>query len=345
MTRLSSIIRENADLTACNTFGVKARARYAADIYRTEDLQELISTGFLAQNRYLILGGGSNVLFRQDFDGIVLRCLIDGIEVTPGSDDEVLVHSGAGVGWHRLVTHCVDENIGGIENLALIPGTAGAAPVQNIGAYGAELGEVLSYVETIDLASGNKGRISAEGCHFGYRDSIFKHNSGKFFFISSITLRLTKTRHHLRTSYAGLSSYFDQIGRPPQSIRDVFDAVVSIRRQKLPDPAVTGNAGSFFKNPVINAAQFSSLSERYPGMPFYNTENQCVKIPAGWLIERAGWKGKRIGNAGVHERQALVLVNHGGASGQEIIDLSLHIQHDVKEKFNIDLQREVQVVE
>jgi UDP-N-acetylmuramate dehydrogenase len=238
----------------------------------------------------------------------------------------------------------VEQNLGGIENLALIPGNCGAAPIQNIGAYGRELADVLECVDTIDLRSGITRRFNAQECQLGYRNSIFKQPEGKFFFISSITLRLSTENHLIESSYGALQSILKSIPAEEQTISDVYKAVVEIRKAKLPDPQVTGNAGSFFKNPVISLERLNALKSMYSDIPSYNTDNQHFKIPAAWLIEKAGWKGKQKGPVGIHKFQALVIINSGGASGKQILDFSEEVKRDVQTKFGVTLEREVNAV-
>lgn len=336
--------QENTDLSRLNTFGVAARARYFIEINTTEALSAVRNHSLFGSVPVLVLGGGSNVLFTRDPDGIVLHCRISGIKTERINDTEALITVGAGASWHGLVTHCVQQGLGGLENLALIPGQCGAAPIQNIGAYGRELESVLEYVEGMDLRSGEMMRINRRECRFGYRDSIFKHDFEKKFFISSITLRLTMENHLINIEYDALAKVLQAQKINHATIQDIYTAVVSIRRSKLPDPAVTGNAGSFFKNPIVPAAHAAALQVNHPSIPVYTIDNQYVKIPAGWLIEQAGWKGKHHGRVGVHDRQALVLVNLGGASGKEIFEFSSLIIDDIRNKFGIQLEREVNII-
>jgi len=337
-------IQEYTDLTPLNTFGVAASARFYSRIREASDLSAIFRHQAFREMPLLILGGGSNMLFTGDFNGLVLHCGVDGIKIETSGDHDVLVTAGAGESWHGLVTHCVESGIGGLENLALIPGLCGAAPIQNIGAYGKEVESVLEWVHGTDIRTGEQLRLNRSECRFGYRDSVFKHDFEKKFFISSITLRLTRKNHRINSGYEALASVLGTKCATNPTIRDVYDAVVSIRSKKLPDPAITGNAGSFFKNPVLTPDQFLPLKEEYPGIPFYNADNQRIKVPAGWLIEQAGWKGKRSGHVGVHEHQALVIVNLGNATGSEILEFSMRIQQDILKQFGIMLEREVNVI-
>ncbi|GIV36011.1 MAG: UDP-N-acetylenolpyruvoylglucosamine reductase [Cyclobacteriaceae bacterium] len=337
-------VTQNVNLAPYNTFGVSEYAHWFTRINNPQQIKELVNHPVFAAKPHLILGGGSNILFTRSFEGLVIKVDIKGIEKIREDANHVWLKVGAGENWHSLVMHCVTASYGGIENLALIPGTAGAAPVQNIGAYGVELAEVLEEVQGFNLADGTQLNLSNNECRFGYRDSIFKQELKGKFFISSITLRLTVGRHQLRTSYGTLADTLIAMGVNQPTLYHVSQAVIRIRTSKLPDPARTGNAGSFFKNPVISGKQYRELKEIHPKIPGFIVDNQGVKIPAAWLIEQCGWKGKRIGNAGVHEHQPLVLVNLGGASGQEILKLAEEVRHSVAEKFNIDLTPEVNII-
>lgn len=337
-------LRENVSLRLLNTFGVEARARYFVEVTGLGELDELLQHPVIRDQRRLILGGGSNVLFTRDFEGLVIRVRIRGTQVMEETGDHVLVSLGAGEVWHESVMHCIRHDWGGIENLSLIPGTVGAAPIQNIGAYGVELMQVIHSVDGVDLTTADRRTLAPDECLFGYRDSVFKHGLKENFFISSITLRLTKVTHQMNVAYGAIRELLERKKITSPTIRDVSDAVIEIRRSKLPDPAVIGNAGSFFKNPVVTPEIASEIKRAFPKIPFYPAENQYVKIPAGWLIEQCGWKGKRNGNVGVHTQQALVLVNYGNGTGEEIVELSKQIQQSVKEKFNIALTTEVNII-
>lgn len=337
-------LKENVSLRPLNTFGVEARARYFVEVNNRGELDELLKHPVLRDQRRLILGGGSNVLFTRDFDGLIIRVRIKGTELSEEKRDYVLLSIGAGEVWHEMVMHCIEHDWGGIENLSLIPGTVGAAPIQNIGAYGVELMQVIHAVDGVDLVTAARRTLAPDECGFGYRDSIFKHALRENFFISSITLRLTKVTHQMNVAYGAIREQLERNKIVSPTIRDVSDAVIAIRRSKLPDPAVIGNAGSFFKNPVVAPDVAAEIKRAFPKIPSYSAENQYVKIPAGWLIEQCGWKGKRNGNVGVHAQQALVLVNHGHGTGEEIVELSKQIQQSVKEKFNIALATEVNII-
>jgi UDP-N-acetylmuramate dehydrogenase len=335
---------ENISLRPYNTFGIDAKARFFCRLKTENDLTQLFESDFYKSNRVLWLGGGSNLLFLHDFDGLVIKNELLGIEKKDETAEKVELSVASGVVWHELVMHCVAQNWGGVENLSLIPGTVGAAPMQNIGAYGVEAREVIKNVSGFDLRSGAKMTLSNQECEFGYRESIFKHTLKEKFFISSVTLTLTKKNHHINTSYGAIQDTLTHMNVSVPTLRDVSDAVIHIRQSKLPDPLLLGNAGSFFKNPTIAQNHYDELKKTHPFMPGYISENQQVKVPAGWLIEQCGWKGKRINEAGVHAHQALVLINYGSAKGDEIFSLAREIQHDVTKKFGINLTTEVNII-
>lgn len=324
-----------------NTFGIDVRARYFSEFTSVELLEELLQEK--KSDQLLVLGGGSNVLLTKDVDGHVLKNEIKGIEQWNLDDEEVLVTAGAGENWHGLVEYCLDNNLGGIENLALIPGSTGAAPMQNIGAYGVELRDVFHSLEAYDRHEKKIVEFSAADCGFGYRESVFKNKYRERFIILLVTLRLS-TKHQLNVSYGAIRQELEKMKVTEPTIQDVAAAVIQIRRSKLPDPAVTGNAGSFFKNPLIGKNDFDSLKRRYPDIVGFPNDGSKVKLAAGWLIEQCGWKGYRRGEAGCHASQALVLVNYGGASGAEIYQLSEEIKISVREKFGVELEREVNIL-
>ncbi|MCW5912297.1 MAG: UDP-N-acetylmuramate dehydrogenase [Cyclobacteriaceae bacterium] len=336
-------IEEHKDLKPLTTFGVKANARYFCSVTSLSELTALIHHPVYLNNSRFILGGGSNVLFTSDYHGLVILNALKGIAVSHETDDHIELEVMAGENWNSLVMYCVQQGWGGIENLSLIPGTVGAAPIQNIGAYGVEVKEVIKSVTGIDLQTGLPRTWLNHECAFQYRDSIFKRTLKENFFISSVTLTLTKKSHRINTSYGAINDVLKQQHITSPTIQQVSDAVVQIRRSKLPDPAVIGNAGSFFKNPIITPEQYEQLQRSFPGIPGYHSVNQEVKVPAGWLIEQCGWKGKRIGDVGVHAQQALVLVNYANGSGAEIFSLASQIISSVKEKFNIELTCEVNI--
>ncbi|MCX6751924.1 MAG: UDP-N-acetylmuramate dehydrogenase [Candidatus Nomurabacteria bacterium] len=356
-------IYKNYDLSKLNTFGVSANAKFFVEIENEVDLKELFDAPEFLNSQKLFLGGGSNVLFTKDFDGIVVLNKLKGIKILKEDSETVTIRSMGGEMWHDLVTFVVGRGLWGIENLSLIPGTVGAAPMQNIGAYGVELKDVLENVEAFDIGTGEKKIFNRKECEFGYRDSVFK---GKFkgkYFITAITLILSKIPKP-NLSYKILSEFLEKPARNAshsdaggnkieiKSSKDISDAISAIRKSKLPDPKKLGNAGSFFKNVFVEPAEFKKLQKLFPEIPYFEEENEkngskasvLIKIPAGWLIEQCGWKGKRLGNVGVHEKQALVLVNYGGARGEEVMALANKIIADVKEKFDLELTPEVNLI-
>ncbi len=335
-------IREKVSLKSYNTMKVQSEAALFFEVNQEDEVQELLRDSSLKNESKLVLGGGSNILFRDDMDSLVLLNRIKGIEKVDEDEQSVLLRIGGGEDWHQLVMHCVKKGWGGIENLALIPGTVGAAPIQNIGAYGVELVDVFEKLEAIHLQSGNLETFGKDICRFGYRDSIFKRELKGEYLINRVYLRLQK-KPQVNTSYRALSDYLQQQGIENPDILDVAEAVIEIRQSKLPDPQELPNCGSFFKNPVIPEADFEMLSSKYENIPGYPAAEGKVKVPAGWLIEQAGWKGKSFGKVGTYEKQALVIVNRGEEDGDRILEFSAHLQHQVKQKFNIDLEREVNI--
>lgn len=325
-----------------NTFGLDVKAQWFSTFNSTEQLIRLLDSDVIKNNRMMILGGGSNILFTKDFDGVVLKNEIPGISNPEKDGEGFLVKVGAGVPWHTLVLKMVDNNLAGIENLSLIPGNAGAAPMQNIGAYGVELKDVFHRLEAIEIATGKSKTFYHQDCQFGYRESVFKGALKEKYIITSITLKL-KPPGNFNTEYGAIREELEKMKIEEVTLKAVSDAVINIRRSKLPDPAVTGNAGSFFKNPSIPASQLDALKNNFPGIISYPGAEGKVKVAAGWLIEQCGWKGKSLGNAAVHSKQALVLVNQGNAAGQEILDLSLAVKNSVNEKFEIMLETEVNI--
>ncbi len=337
------LLQEHVSLKNLNTLGIKAQARYYARIDSVQQLQQLSLDPQRKPLPRLILGGGSNVLFLNNFKGIVIHMAIGGITVTKQDREYVWVKAGAGVNWHTLVLHCVEQGYAGIENLSLIPGTVGAAPMQNIGAYGATLSDVLESLEAMEVRSGTVHTFSQKDCDFGYRDSIFKNTRKGQYIITSVTLRLHK-KPTFRITYGALQSTLKAMDIQELSVKAISDAVICIRQSKLPDPARLGNAGSFFKNPIITQQQFEHHQYTHPDMPGYVQPGGYVKVPAAWLIEQCGWKGKKRDKVGVHQQHALVLVNYGDGTGQDIYQLARDIQQSVQEKFGIALMPEVQVI-
>jgi UDP-N-acetylmuramate dehydrogenase len=331
---------ENYSLKSLNTFGIDASARHFAVFKDTEQLDELIERA--AGSRKLILGGGSNILLTNNFDGYVLKNDVMGMNIVKEDHLHAYVKTGAGENWHRFVQYCLERELAGVENLSLIPGNVGASPMQNIGAYGVEVKDVFYDLEAYHIAKRKVMTFSATDCEFGYRESVFKNRYKNEFIILNVTFRLNKVPQ-FNTSYGAIEEELSKMNEPV-SIHAISRAVINIRTSKLPDPKVIGNAGSFFKNPTVSAAKFEELKSAYPSLPGYPQESGMVKLAAGWLIEQCGWKGYRKGDAGCHAKQALVLVNYGHASGSDIFSLSEQIQDSVVKKFGVVLEREVNVV-
>lgn len=336
-------VQQNVNLGPYNTLKVDATAEKFIVVQDERELPILFDEVSLRYGDVLVLGGGSNILFQGTVRSIVLKNEIRELRVLDEDDRQVCIRSGAGTDWHQLVTYCVKQKWQGIENLALIPGTVGAAPIQNIGAYGVELEEVFESLRAFDLQQGTFRTFGRESCEFGYRDSIFKKKFKNRFVITSVDLRLNKPPFTLNTGYESLQKWLKEKNIQSPTIEDVFQAVVAIRTEKLPDPEDIGNAGSFFKNPVINREQLTRLEQEFPSIPSYPLGNDKVKVPAGWLIEQTGWKGQRIGHVGTYENQALVIVNHGGATGKEIWQLAQKIRDEVHRMFGIELVPEVNI--
>lgn len=334
-------IASNISLLQYNTFGMDVTARWFCEITGIDDLKSLFAERKWKDSSHLILGGGSNILFTKNVDALVIRNCIQGIEVILEDDSHWYVRAGAGLNWHAFVLDCINQNRSGVENLSLIPGSVGAGPMQNIGAYGVELKDVFDSLEAYHIQDGYLRIFTAEDCKFGYRESVFKRELRNQFIIVSVTFRLPK-QPIFRTDYGAIAQELENIGTTSLSIKAISDAVIRIRSSKLPDPAVLGNAGSFFKNPVIDTDHYTLLKKDHPDLVAYPS-GKDYKLAAGWLIEKAGWKGFRDKNCGVHQLQALVLVNYSSANGQEIYDLSERILQSVKEKFGVTLEREVNI--
>ncbi len=331
-------IQENKSLKPYNTLGVAAKARYFLSVTTPDSLLAAIDE-VRDDLSYLVLGGGSNILFTRDFEGLVLKNDIKGLAVLGQDADDVRVRAGGGEDWHAFVQWCLQHRFYGLENLSLIPGTVGAAPVQNIGAYGVEVGDRVEAVEAIDMQSGAACRFEASACDFAYRNSIFKDRYRNRFFITAVTFRLHK-QAQLVTSYADVQRALAGRKEPVVTPQELSDMICDIRRSKLPDPEEIANAGSFFKNPIISRTRYRELTERFPELPAYPVDDERVKIAAGWMIENCGWKGRRVGACGVYPRQALVLVNYGGATGRDILDLAEAVQASVEKVFDIRLHPE-----
>lgn len=336
------IVQKNVSLKPYNTFGLDVNAGFLGIIESIDDLDEVFLSGRFRSQKKMILGSGSNVLFTRGFTGIIAKNEIRGLHILNENENEVIVSAGAGENWHQFVLWCVERGFGGVENLSLIPGTVGAAPMQNIGAYGVELKEVFHSLEAYEIKSGKIVTFYKEDCKFDYRFSIFKGELKDQFAITKVNFKLSK-KPELNTSYGDIKLTLAQMGEEP-SLRSISQAVINIRQSKLPDPIDIGNAGSFFKNPVIERLHFEALEAEFEDIKSYPLDAENIKIPAGWLIEKAGWKGYKDGDFGVHEKQALVLVNIGNARGKDIYKLSQQIQKSIQQKFGIELEREVNII-
>ncbi|HEV7781697.1 MAG TPA: UDP-N-acetylmuramate dehydrogenase [Chitinophagaceae bacterium] len=346
------LLQENISLKAYNTFGIDVKARYFAEFKSVEELSELLvsdsrltlhDSRLTPHDSRLVLGGGSNILFTKDIDGLVLKNGVKGISKIKEDDEYVYVQAGAGENWHAFVLYCIENGWAGVENLSLIPGNVGASPMQNIGAYGVEIKDVFYELKALNIEEKTNYTFGVKDCDFGYRESVFKKKYRDQFVILNVTCRLRK-KPVFNTSYGAIEQELEKMGVKELSIKAVSDAVIHIRSSKLPDPAVTGNAGSFFKNPEIPLNQYEILKSSFPGITGYALENGNVKLAAGWMIEQCGWKGIRRGDAGCHAQQALVLVNYGNAAGNDILALSEDIQRSVQEKFGVKLEREVNII-
>lgn len=336
-------IKNDFPLQKLNTFGLNIMAKHFVELDSPEEAIELINSDLKNYGKVLILGGGSNLLFTSNFNGIVIKINVGGIHVVKEDDNYFWVKAGAGVEWHDLVLNCVKANFGGIENLSLIPGTVGAAPIQNIGAYGVEIKDSFEALEAINLENGDKKYFTNQECKFGYRDSIFKNELKDQYLITNVVLRLAK-QPILNTDYGKIQEVLNETDKEGLSIQDVSNAIIKIRQSKLPDPEFLGNAGSFFKNPIIPLDLFNALKKSFPTMPFFEQSGGLMKIPAAWLIDQCNLKGMTYKGAAVHVNQPLVLINQNNASGRDILELSEKIKTIIKNKFGITLQREVSVI-
>ncbi|MET3538487.1 UDP-N-acetylmuramate dehydrogenase [Chryseobacterium limigenitum] len=337
-------MHENFSLKPYNTFGVEAKAKYFVEVHSIEELKDALKFSNANTLSLLFLGGGSNILFTKYFDGLAIKLSLKGISEKNLNDNEVLVTAKAGENWHEFVLFCLNKNLGGLENLSLIPGNVGTSPMQNIGAYGTEIKDIFVDCKVLNLETLEVETFDIEKCRFGYRDSIFKQEGKGKYVILEVSFRLTKENHAIKTEYGAIKSELENLGIENPTIQDVSKAVINIRQSKLPDPKVTGNAGSFFKNPTVPLAQFEELKQKFENIQGY-PNGEFVKVPAGWLIEQSGWKGKQIGNVASHQLQSLVIINAtGNATGQEIFDFSTEIINSVKEKFGIELEREVNII-
>lgn len=329
----------NYSLKEYNSFGIDVSCDSIVFLENKDDIESYLPLDSLP----LILGSGSNILFTDHIEGELVKIVMNDIEIIEEDNEEVKVNVGAGMNWHDFVLWCLDNNYGGVENLSYIPGTVGAAPIQNIGAYGVELDSLILGVNTYNIQSGISKHFSKDECEFAYRNSTFKSTLKGQYLICEVQFRLTKSNHLINTSYAPLEELLQERGIYEPTIQDVSQAVIDIRKSKLPDPVEIGNAGSFFKNPIIPKEQFLELTKTFENVKSYPVNDEFVKLPAAWLIDHCGWKGYREGDCGVHEKHALVLVNYGSADGQSILELSRKIARSVKETFQIDLEREVNV--
>lgn len=337
-------MQENFSLKPFNTFGVEAKAKYFVEVNTVEELVETLKHSHTQTLPLLFLGRGSNILFTKDFDGLAIQLNLKGISEEFLSENQVLVTAKAGENWHEFVIYCLNKNYGGLENLSLIPGNVGTSPTQNIGAYGIEIKDHFVNCKVLNLKTLEIETFDLEKCRFGYRDSIFKQEGKDQYVILEVSFKLTTQNHTIKTEYGAIQSELENLGIINPTIQDVSKAVINIRQSKLPDPKKVGNAGSFFKNPTIPLAQFEDLKLKFDNIQGYPNGN-FVKVPAGWLIEQCGWKGKQIGNVASHQLQSLVIINAtGNASGKEIFDFSTLIIDSVKEKFGIELEREVNIL-
>ena len=335
-------IQNHFSLKNYNTFGIEAKAKQFVAVHSIEELKLILAEN-KTKNKF-ILGGGSNMLLTKDIDSLVIHIDLKGKKIIEENDDFVWVESQAGENWHEFVMWTIDNDFGGLENMSLIPGNVGTTPVQNIGAYGTEIKDTFVSCSAMKIDSMEMKSFENAECHFGYRESIFKNEVKDQFIITSVVYKLTKRNHKINISYGDISSELEKLNIKKPTLKDVSNAVISIRQSKLPDPKVLGNSGSFFKNPIVLKSEFEPIHKKFPEMKFYEISETEVKVPAGWLIEQAGFKGKRYGDAGIHKNQALVLVNYGNASGQDILNVSKEIQDTIFQKFGIYIEAEVNII-
>lgn len=335
-------IHQNFSLKQYNTFGIEAKARQFVAVHSVAELKEVLQKH--TADKKFILGGGSNMLLTKDIDALVIHIDLKGKKVIKEDGDHVWVEAQAGENWHEFVLWNIDRNFGGLENMSLIPGNVGTTPVQNIGAYGSEIKDTFVSCEAMHIETQQMKTFFNADCNFGYRESIFKHEIKGQYIITSVVFRLTRHSHNISVSYGDIAKELENQGVASPTIKDVSNAVIAIRRSKLPDPKELGNSGSFFKNPIIPRELFNKVKEKFPGIKHYDVSEAEVKVPAGWLIEQAGFKGKRFGDAGIHKNQALVLVNYGNATGAEILAVSKDIQQTIFEKYGIAIEAEVNII-
>ena len=335
-------IQTNFSLKKYNTFGIEAKAKQFVAVHNLEDLKSILKNH--ASDKKFILGGGSNMLLTQDIDALVIHVDLKGKRIIKEDDDFVWVESQAGENWHEFVLWTINQNFGGLENMSLIPGNVGTTPVQNIGAYGTEIKDTFVSCEAMNIESQELKTFSKEECNFGYRESIFKQEAKDKYVITSVVFKLTKRNHKINTSYGDITKELENQNVTIPTLKDVSNAVIAIRQSKLPDPKELGNSGSFFKNPIISNELFEKVQQKFPEVKFFEVSPTEVKVPAGWLIEHSGLKGYRKDDAGVHKNQALVLVNYGNATGQDILNLSKYVQKTVFDKYGIAIEAEVNVI-
>jgi len=336
-------ILQNVSLKNFNTFGIEASSNFFIEVNSIHEINEAIQFATQNQLEILLLNGGSNILLTQNWNGLTIKINLKGIKIIRQDENFSWIKVQAGENWDQFVRWTLNENLGGLENLSLIPGNCGTAPMQNIGAYGIEIKNTLEELTALEIKTGKLKVFNNEACKFGYRESVFKNELKNQFIIVDVTFKLTNTNHQLNQSYGAIQSELEKLEIISPTIQDISKAVIQIRQSKLPDPKEIGNSGSFFKNPVISIEHFISLKSEFPNISGYEN-HEGIKVAAGWLIETAGWKGFREKDAGVHTKQALVLVNYGSASGKDILDLSQKIIDDIKQKFNIELEREVNII-
>ena len=334
---------ENYSLKPLNTFGLDIKSRWFAEINSAESLQALLKDKRFLSIPKMILGGGSNILFTDDFNGLIIRNRIEFVKTISEDENYIFISAGAGMNWHSFVLFTIEHNYPGLENLSLIPGCVGAAPIQNIGAYGVEIKNTFHQLNAVNMTDGSLRTFTSEDCRFGYRDSVFKQEERNRYAIVDVTFRFQKNAP-LNTTYGTIEEQLKIMNISHPTIRDISNAVIAIRKSKLPDPEIIGNAGSFFKNPEVHIDFYNKLKENYPEIVGYPSTSGNYKLAAGWLIEKCGWKGKRIANTGMHERQALVLINYGSATGKELIAHAEKVQKSVLEKFGVELEMEVNII-
>lgn len=342
MLKTDMEIQKNFSLKNYNTFGIDAKAREFVAVHSVDELKSVLAEN--KDKKKFILGGGSNMLLTRDVDALVIHIDLKGIKVVKQDDDHVWLEAQAGEAWHDFVLYCIGNDYGGIENMSLIPGNVGTTPIQNIGAYGREIKDTFVSCDALEIDTLQMRTFMRDECEFGYRESIFKNAEKGKYIITSVTFKLTRHSHQINIEYGDIKAELASHNIATPTIKDVSDAVIAIRQSKLPDPKELGNSGSFFKNPIIPKAQFEAIHEKFPDMKFFPVSDDLVKVPAGWLIEHAGFKGKRFGNAGMHKNQALVLVNYGEATGNELLEVSRLVQKEVFEKFGIAIEAEVNIV-